>query len=759
MKKNRIIALALPTLLALASCDNNLVEQPAQETDNGQPTYIINEQGDTLYLVTPTVLMAPSATATRAEEQTQEYQLDNEMTLRVSPDLSKETRSTPPTSLLTNSTVQMVMYDSNDDYVDQHIYTADASGKLTSTDGSGLYLKTGDYNVFAISPAPTQEEIDNDYYLVDGEYKKIGFPQGKDAAWTTASYISDLPPIHVGMFSPNKVSATLFRQAACISAVNFSFSNNGKMTSFSVKSLELLGIAGDNQNIDIPAAATQLDATSSTDSLDLTTGASNLTAPSVSEDWAFNAKPQYIEPYKNGTIKLHFVGMINGQSKDVTADVTSLDEMASDTKYKLDIEVGVYSITIRLRAANSPSTYEGEYDNSPSTSDGGSINVSGTFRTDDADYPDSPNDDGWRFTSMAKGEEGTNFYVSGWYAIAPDGTTTRVVANNGKPVTVEGNPNFLQVNAINKDNDGYTYEARIIKWAATNIYIGDDGIPTFKEDDASNKYQGVFFKWGSLKGISPITNNGSTAWDPDVDAVYAPDGGNTGTWHLGANALTSIKAYNSGTDKGLGAISLTDLGTEGQIDENDATGDICKFLSAHNHSGNFTIGSKWRLPTADEYLSLNKLHNTLTVTDPSDPNNNGVNENVLTTYIDGDNNDPDHVGWFFKNDWNSDNLTETITTPGGQSTGITNYVTFRDNEERRIYFPASGGRNYHTDDSVGTTDDMDGSLKYVNLNGLYWSGTATTGSAYHVFFKEGTIGPAYNYGTCDYMISVRCVRE
>jgi hypothetical protein len=56
------------------------------------------------------------------------------------------------------------------------------------------------------------------------------------------------------------------------------------------------------------------------------------------------------------------------------------------------------------------------------------------------------------------------------------------------------------------------------RWAGSNIYVGSDGKPTFNPpyDMSGVKYQGLFYKWGSLLGISPTsTTNDWTVYDKD----------------------------------------------------------------------------------------------------------------------------------------------------------------------------------------------------------------------------------------------------
>jgi hypothetical protein len=63
-----------------------------------------------------------------------------------------------------------------------------------------------------------------------------------------------------------------------------------------------------------------------------------------------------------------------------------------------------------------------------------------------------------------------------------------------------------------------------------------------------------------------------------------------------------------------------------------------------------------------------------------------------------------------------------------------------------VFFPASGYRFL-----------TDGNLNYVGYNGLYWSSSADTGDAYHLYFYYNSVDPGSNLDRT-YGQSVRCVR-
>jgi uncharacterized protein (TIGR02145 family) len=118
----------------------------------------------------------------------------------------------------------------------------------------------------------------------------------------------------------------------------------------------------------------------------------------------------------------------------------------------------------------------------------------------------------------------------------------------------------------------YTFTATLKedRWACTNVFSSEGRLYSGNVSDISgNTYQGLFFKWGSLQGISPVSNwaNGSTK-------VY-PMGNLTGTYTY------NQVPYDQGT------ADLTGVNTE------TSTGDVCT-----------DIHPNWRLPSKEEWQAL-----------------------------------------------------------------------------------------------------------------------------------------------------------
>ncbi|MDR0940193.1 MAG: hypothetical protein LBN29_12775 [Mediterranea sp.] len=163
---------------------------------------------------------------------------------------------------------------------------------------------------------------------------------------------------------------------------------------------------------------------------------------------------------------------------------------------------------------------------------------------------------------------------------------------------------------------GYSYtiksklSKRPIEFAASNIYW-DGGKLTFDEEETSGSTnwakQGVFFKWGSLVGISPAQVNGSDAWSGDV-TVYVPqyNSGTGSSWYDGPSsgapynltgAWEDIPYFTppaTTTDLNDASYNTTDM-------YNAYTGDICQYLGLIG-----AAPSGYRMPTHQDFAELGR---------------------------------------------------------------------------------------------------------------------------------------------------------
>ncbi|GHT71081.1 hypothetical protein AGMMS50239_40050 [Bacteroidia bacterium] len=128
-----------------------------------------------------------------------------------------------------------------------------------------------------------------------------------------------------------------------------------------------------------------------------------------------------------------------------------------------------------------------------------------------------------------------------------------------------------------------------LHWAGSNIYY-DAALKhlTFADSDDKSKeqYQGVYFKWGSLTGISP-------------EGPYTT--GNTVIYPMGGEPVTAAPAWNAiprvTSDPGTHPRDAKYL-TETAHDTLNEVGDICKYLTQRGWAPK---GKRWRMPTSAEF--------------------------------------------------------------------------------------------------------------------------------------------------------------
>jgi hypothetical protein len=214
-------------------------------------------------------------------------------------------------------------------------------------------------------------------------------------------------------------------------------------------------------------------------------------------------------------------------------------------------------------------------------------------------------------------------------------------------------------------------------WAGSNIYwvaVADDEDPnhpgylTFDTSDAGNQgYQGVYFKWGSLVGVSPVGD-----WENNSTETYRPKGTSAADgWEEATYATWASVPFWSNTTYGMD-IDDTQLANK--------VGDICRF-----------INSGFRLPKLGEM---------------------GVGTNTVSF----DGNAPIAGGWLKEGTKYDDQAT---TNPYGT------YDLIKDGRYWYAYnvtagnaiFPPTGYRNYgHA------------GVQQAGYDGHYWSSTSNTGT-------------------------------
>jgi hypothetical protein len=241
------------------------------------------------------------------------------------------------------------------------------------------------------------------------------------------------------------------------------------------------------------------------------------------------------------------------------------------------------------------------------------------------------------------------------------------------------------------------------------------------------KYQGVYFKFGSLVGISPQGdfNVGSTA-------LYVPQPAD-GSYITYANSSHSGIIGWSGSDyASIPYATATPAVTENRydrfvIDMPDSSaymkGDICQYLQSIGDAPDLPAGkTKWRLPISKEFGTTDML-----ITWGTDIPKDGW------LRVDGPNG-----GSFAWNTETSGNLAD------GTRTSIGSGGKFGING---LFFPVSGIRN-SLSDQVNT-----GQIGY------YWSGSAYSEYAgYSLYLLQGFAFPFF-HDNRKYAMPVRCVLE
>jgi hypothetical protein len=295
------------------------------------------------------------------------------------------------------------------------------------------------------------------------------------------------------------------------------------------------------------------------------------------------------------------------------------------------------------------------------------------------------------------------------------------VTLSGAALTVASHPTIQRTVTITKALEKgkiYTLTVKLKepteskKFAGSNIYWNGNEL-TFDAHGSNDntKYQGVYFKWGSLIGISPAQTSGSNEFSSGTAANQTS--GTTiylkvnGDWVKTNVAYATSKGWISGSDwsdipyQDDEKINTTNLDAHSLLvnpDFEHYKGDICNY-----------INPAYRMLTRNELKALG-----------IGDSGNGVYTGFTSSLI-------------------------TNQTADGK-TALDQFGTFTGISGTTYYLPASGYRR-----------GSSGALYYVGYSGDYWSGSASGGSRAYSLGFDSSAGMSST--TRDHGLPVRCVLQ
>jgi hypothetical protein len=294
-------------------------------------------------------------------------------------------------------------------------------------------------------------------------------------------------------------------------------------------------------------------------------------------------------------------------------------------------------------------------------------------------------------------------------------------------------------------------------WAGSNIFWDGNRLTFYPAGDTDNQgYQGVFFKFGSLVGISPAQKGGSTDAEKNAidnsNPIFVPYGyPDDPKWKAttGATVKADVGTASNWTSWGENTAAATDIpymdpigyagsdyGRDNRLVMEEAQnttamyqgfkGDICQYLSTKTG----VVAGNYRLPTSGEF----GLASTASW-DASNPNVDGWIKGTAS--------------------WPSSGNNAAVNADGTANLLISNKnlanAVFGSGINRKmggVVFPASGFRNCNG-----------GALTNVGFDGIYWSGSANKSThSYLLSFYSGNVYPS-GYNLRSYGYPVRCVRN
>jgi hypothetical protein len=255
-----------------------------------------------------------------------------------------------------------------------------------------------------------------------------------------------------------------------------------------------------------------------------------------------------------------------------------------------------------------------------------------------------------------------------------------------------------------KLEEGHSYtlslSLRAPKWAGSNIYWNGTALTFDLHGSTGNQgYQGVFFKFGSLVGISPAKTSGSNNFSSTDTPIYT---------------VTS----STPTHSSWSTIPYCSSGDIGDDDTTSGTGDICRYLSDGDYRQ--ALVSESGTAYSDNFN--------------------------ISTYVSG--------GWIKRGDYSPPTNTDAAgTTDLLKKSGNSDDKIFGSafNRTMNVTLPASGHRS---------GDSNNGLLAGVGSSGNYGLGALLSDNVNRSYVTFWTNNFHVNGGvSCDTAVSIRCVKN
>lgn len=166
---------------------------------------------------------------------------------------------------------------------------------------------------------------------------------------------------------------------------------------------------------------------------------------------------------------------------------------------------------------------------------------------------------------------------------------------------------------------GEYYPPKHSGWAGSNIYWDGNKL-TFDDVDVQThkNYQGLYFKWASLTGVSSMSG------PYDLTTLLYPPGGSptpaNGTAWSAIPLITQDNIIKSNPPSGK---TDHDRAFLYELDLATGLGDICKYITKQAGGGTL-YGKRWRMPTSSEFKAVSSYRQSGLVVEEISNTNDGT---------------------------------------------------------------------------------------------------------------------------------------